>query len=562
MTDKPNALNTLGLEIEADTLKGAELCLQKGQPVIKRLFSVKISKGDDNVNPLYIKDSATLSQKTLQNNLVVTPMPTNEVLIRPLEIKLKKEKDIDAVLAFQAEPLLPYPLENGIVDRISVAPTQEGTQLTVLAVRKDHLQQHLNMWHNLKVEPEVVSCVPAALAVFAAQFHPMEEPFFVVHLGLTATTCVLIYQKKLIAAASSPVGIQDLREAFAKDYAVDGPLFEKLDFEHLEASTAPALAALKESLRAEVTRAIYALSKQVKGKEIAEILVTGEGTALNQLASNLLNPLHKVLTAPEEDPNNRFSIEELQSYAVPIGCALSCLPKQVDQINFRQQEFAYPHPWKRFKKPLAIYLILCLLTAAALYLFGSSYANFQEDSLKSEYSNLLVMMNKPYNAFEKEVEKKYPPEIHLEEGQTLQLKDLSQEDLIVRLRMLEKEMQSTPDSFPLMPNTPRVSDVLAWLSQHKALIGQPGEGLEPIQIENFSYAMVKRPEQTKKQEKYQVKVELEFTSQTPKQAREFHDALIAPNDFLDPKGEVKWSTNRGKYRTSFYLKDRTAYPSS
>ena len=57
-----------------------------------------------------------------------------------------------------------------------------------------------------------------------------------------------------------------------------------------------------------------------------------------------------------------------------------------------------------------------------------------------------------------------------------------------------------------------------------------------------------------------MKVELEFSTATPKLAREFHDALIAPNQIVDPKGEVKWSSNRGKYRTSFFLKDKTLYP--
>jgi type IV pilus assembly protein PilM len=129
---------------------------------------------------------------------------------------------------------------------------------------------------------------------------------------------------------------------------------------------------------------------------------------------------------------------------------------------------------------------------------------------------------------------------------------------------LQKELQGTPDSFPLFANTPRVSDVLAWLSQHPAavLVDAKGNRQPKIQIDNFSYTMLKRPQQGKKQEKYQVKVELEFSSPTPKWAREFHDALIAPNDWIDPKGEVKWGSSRGKYKTSFFLKDKTAYPSS
>jgi type IV pilus assembly protein PilM len=83
-----------------------------------------------------------------------------------------------------------------------------------------------------------------------------------------------------------------------------------------------------------------------------------------------------------------------------------------------------------------------------------------------------------------------------------------------------------------------------------------------IQIDTFSYTMTKHPDQKQRLEKYQVKVDLEFSSITPKAAREFHDALIAPNAIVDPKGEIKWGTNKNKYRTSFYLKDRTLYPSS
>jgi len=36
--------------------------------------------------------------------------------------------------------------------------------------------------------------------------------------------------------------------------------------------------------------------------------------------------------------------------------------------------------------------------------------------------------------------------------------------------------------------------------------------------------------------------------------------LITSNDFVDPKGEIKWTATKGKYRTSFYLKDKTIYP--
>ena len=129
---------------------------------------------------------------------------------------------------------------------------------------------------------------------------------------------------------------------------------------------------------------------------------------------------------------------------------------------------------------------------------------------------------------------------------------------------LEKEIKEAPDFIALNPNVPRVSDVLAWLTTHPnvgfEMVPEKNEDAS-ILIENFNYALVKRPEEKKRDLKYQVKIDLEFTSPSPKSAREFHDALIAPNEMVDLKGEIKWSSTRGKYKTSFYLKDKTFYPS-
>jgi len=124
-------------------------------------------------------------------------------------------------------------------------------------------------------------------------------------------------------------------------------------------------------------------------------------------------------------------------------------------------------------------------------------------------------------------------------------------------------VQKIPDTFPLLPQTPRVSDVLAWLSIHPQVIGdKQGKAAEKARIvlESLHYKMVKRPEQNKEKERYQVKIDLEFSAPIPRYAREFHDSLLTPNDFVDSTEEIKWNVEREKYRTSFFLKDKTVYP--
>lgn len=562
MTEKPNASSTLGLELEGNTLKGVQLSYVKGKPRCDKIFEIPM--GEDHVDQHSMDEKGKDLQKSLHKSLVITILNTREVLIRQLEIKLKKVKDIEEVLLFQTEPLLPYPVDNAVLDYIKIDTTEEGTLLTVLAARKDYIQQHLEQWSKFQIEPEVITAAPAALASFASICAPSDQPYCLIHLGFEQTTCLIIQNGKLIAAQSVPHGIIHLKQILSQENAVPTN-FGDIDISNLTEENQPALYQEWESMRLEIKRVIFSLAKQSRGPSIKEILFTGPGSLVPHLASKLVQDLDMQQIFPRQELFPDFTVGQIQNFAIPIGAALSGLPSTQDKINFRQADLSYPHPWKRLQQSLILYGGLCLALALACYLFSQAYLSYRRDLIRKEYVALLTAMNKPYESFEKEFEEKNP-EVKPISGEILGIKELNETDIANRVQYLEKNLQSAPEVFPLLPNVPRVSDVMAWLSTQNMPVGKKNKGEKPfaqsIQVESFNYTLVKRPEQNKKQEKYQVKVELEFTSPTPKLAREFHDALIKPNEFVDPKGEIKWNTSHGRYRTSFYLKDKTFYPSS
>lgn len=569
MPDRPDSSQTIGLEINFHVLRGVELGLRKGKPCLEKSFEIPLdvqalSKPEQG-NPLKDSEQWTSLRDPLSKLLVSTSLNANEVLVRQIEVKLKKEADIDAVLAFQSEPLLPFPVENAVIDRIKVGETPDGTVLTLLAGRKDHIEHHLQIWKILDVDPEIITAAPAALEAFAKQFCSSEHAQFIVHLGHSHIPCVLIRDRKLVAAQACHQGIHSLMQAYALDAGSESASgFSAIDFAEINKEKYPHLTESLENLRMDITRTLYSLAKQVKGQEVGQIVITGEGGTFLHLGAFLCQSMNKPLTGPVIDPHFAMSIPELQKFAIPIGAALMSLPLDFDQINFRQQELAYPNPLRRFKKPVGIFIGLSLLLGVAFYFMGASYISKRENQLRTEYSELLASMNKPYTQFEKDYAIKTSGKKDLVIEQVPSITSLSEEDIAGRLAFLEKEIRATPDIYPLLPNVPTVSDVLAWFSVHPKVVSRdPKTGsVKPLlQLESFSYSMVKRPEQTKKQEKYQVKVEMEFSASSHKAAREFHDALLAPNDIVDPKSEIKWSTNRALFRASFYLKDKTVYPS-
>jgi type IV pilus assembly protein PilM len=539
---------SIGLEHTSSGVKGANLVAGHKSPTLNKLWTFRPEI--DNVKPLYI-----------HHPFLTSGLEGKEILVRSMHLPLTKDKDIEAALAFQAEPLLPYAADQALLAYQVTSKTQDSTILTLLAARKEAVKAHLEFWQNFNIEPEKIACVPSALCQFGSTYFSSNKAYLILHLQFQGMTCVLIKEGKLWASFSQSEGLELLLNAQAQEGIASLPQSEGEWQTLMHQKNSPLAEAIKR-LQKEIAKMSYALAKELRGEAIEGVVVTGEASEWDGLSRVLIQHLNLPLLLCEA--RNGYSTRELLSYAVPIGLALGSLPGHPSFIDFRQQEWSYPHPWRRLLKPLATYFAVMILLSLTFYFFGQQYLHYQEDRLRQTYLDLLSGMHKSHEQFELAFLAKNSKSREQFNEDTSKVEQLQQGDLMERLAFLQKELQATPDSFPLFANIPRVSDVFAWLSQHPAVafLDEEGHPQTRLQIENFSYTMLKRPQQGKKQEKYQVKIELEFSSPTPKWAREFHDALIIPNDWVDPKGEVKWSSNRGKYKTSFFLKDKTVYPSS
>ena len=530
MEEISTSLQAVGLTLSPEKLRGAFLSSSKKGPRIDRLFEcgIKLKPPDeteiltDDVKPLYILTEeipVTLDEK----KMIVTGISSTQVLTRPLNLKLKKQSEIQAVLAFQAEPLLPYPIEEAILDSQTISTGQQGSHITLQAVKKEHLRNHINSFNELSLEPEMVTSVPAALAHFGKvyAFPETTNPYYVIAIEAEETTCLMGKEGKLIGAHTVPYGYRSSKE------------------DHLQ-------------ILQNAAQAITSLAKQNKKMKASELFVCGEGALQPHLSEELAAFIKLKLKTAELNKGEEEN--ELLSFSLPIALALCALPNASTQIDFRQNDYAYPNPWKRWKRPLTTYLALCLLLALLIFFFGKSWTKTRESELRNQYSQLLENIGKPYNVFEMNFQKNKMGNKNPSEEELVAAETLSRDQLMTRILFLQTEVSSAPDIFPLLPTVPRVSDFIAWLSIHPKVVNEKKE--PQIEILSLQYLMVKRPTQKSKNERYQVRVDLEFTTPIPMIARELHDALLAPNEMVDPKGDVKWSSSRDRYKTSFFLRDR------
>jgi len=529
VTPKDTATHTLGLDISKTSVKAALISWEKDSPQIQRLSEEIISSSDEASFEQALYEACHKAIGNLGEALLVTSTSIENLIVRSVSLKLQREKDVDAVLRFQVEPQLPYPLEEAILDKVIIEQKKGAHSVLVLSLHSDSLQQHLNQMHSLDLEPEAVCCPPIALANFANCFGQAEKPFIVIHQEELTTTCVLVKEGKLTDSHFFNIGLHHFSQALAKDNNITHKEASLLLLGNPPAtfneSKAPNFHLIANKLEKELAKTLKAMAMKNNIPASPPAILTGSSSFLPLVIKTI-----ETINIPEK----------YRYFAVPIGLALEFLPNKTSPINFRQKEFAYPHPWRRIKKTLIFFGALCLaLTLGSLFL-SHLMLNEQRHEIGQRYAETLTLLESSYKR---------------ESSQQAPL-PFSDKALTKGIRQLEKRVRTAANTFLLTPDVPSVSELLNWLNQLPTpLRSDNEEDMAPVKIEKLTYNMTTRPQQDKMKATYGVKVEIEFFIATPQAARKIRDLLKEPNFFIDPNSELTWTENRDKYRASFFLQN-------
>ncbi len=421
----------------------------------------------------------------LKDEILVSALNTRDVLLRPCEIALKKQKDIKAALEFHVEPLLPYSLDKAIIQPKIVSQQQNSSQLNIFSVRKDHMSYHLEDLKSLHLEPEAVTTKPHALAAFSRFLPQTGTPVLMIHEGEDELSFVLVEKQEPL-------------------------IFRSIEY--------------KKDLTAEIQKTFLSFAAAQKNKNFDAIYFLGKNLELKTLLQQLSG---KAVLFPSS-PVLSLSQDELINFGLAIGIAAADR-----SINFRQKAFVYPKRFKRLKKPIVAYLMLTTILFSLICFFGEMHLMHKKEAIVESYNALLKA-------------EKMAPDVSSKNF----------EDYIVKLNAVEKQIKGRPETFSLFPQVPKVKEVLSWLT---ALSKTPGSDNAFITLESMHYQMVKRPDFPHKKEKYKVRVDLEITAKDAASARIFQEALKNQKTLADTNEEIQWLPVKGKYKVSFYLKDKTKY---
>ncbi|MBS0621660.1 MAG: hypothetical protein JSR80_01715 [Verrucomicrobia bacterium] len=265
-----------------------------------------------------------------------------------------------------------------------------------------------------------------------------------------------------------------------------------------------------QAFKAAITKSFLALTRK-KGQRISQLFATGELPSFPQLLEAASEGLEMPFVPLPDSPSSKM--------AVPIGLVLGAL-KEKKGIDFRQKELSYRHPFLRIRGRLCLFGVALFLAFISLCFLGEQVVKVKEQEVSQEYLRLLQITG----------EKELVP--------------LPIDQMRARALEIQKSQVSKVDLYPLVPRIPTASDVIAALARE-----------EGIYIQSFDYHLVRRPDPSKKNDPYRVRVELEFCSDTPTHARAFHEKLLEGHPLLDPKSEVRWVANKERYKVGFFLRN-------
>lgn len=127
---------------------------------------------------------------------------------------------------------------------------------------------------------------------------------------------------------------------------------------------------------------------------------------------------------------------------------------------------------------------------------------------------------------------------------------IQSQDIDGYIQGMRSSLAKTGYPFPLKPQIPAFSDLLAWVSE------QAPEG---VQIDKINYSYLSFPTLKNPKEHYVVQVDISFTAQSAGSARLFHERLTSADSLVFQDAHFAWQSSERGYKVSFRLKDRTIY---
>jgi len=362
----------LGIDIQSDSIAAVQI--EGGLRGYHVTGCASVMMGD--VDGLDEAFKALSEQVDFKADTCISTIPGEQVSYRNLQMPFRSTKKIRQTIAYEIETMIPFPVEDLVVDFTLIDQSSQSDILTA-SVRREYISKYLSLLQNYGVDPDVldISGVPIVLWLFRQVEIPDHGILF--QIGQKRTTMVLYIKRRI-----------SLMRSFAFcDGLIPKVISNSPTYSNAQSQAAEPIVSCFESLCTNVQNTLYAFEYQngIEAKP-EKIFVTGTGS----LYPHTMGLLERFFDIPVEeinvaggDPSIHLDTNIAQSWnSATMDSALALAlrgNKQGLGFNFRKDEFEIKRKDTKLKRDIrraAVFLIVIL--SLLITYFGMDYYFLKE----------------------------------------------------------------------------------------------------------------------------------------------------------------------------------------
>ena len=395
-----SARRPLGIDIGTSSVKAIQMKRGGRGAVITAVFSAEIPREKADRPPLEAISTAIralLEGRKITADRFVSAFPLYSAIVRNTIVPFRGTGKIRQVIKFHAEPLIPFPIEEVVIDFHETRVAEENrTPVIIIGAKKELVAKHLEIFKNGGVDPEIVGLDAFALVnnyLLRAGSALADELVMLLDIGASKTVLVIMKECAVLLTRSVNIGGDDITEAIQRECAVDFRAAEGLKKERgsalpgenpspEEEKVHQAIGPVLTRLNREVDRSLRSISATLTGSEVSRIYLSGGGALLRgarELFAKEFSCRAEYLSSLSPF-NGSPGDEEMCLMGVAAGLAVQGLGLEKAQVNLRREEFARAGGLGRAWRQLAVAAILLLCIAGVMtYRFASSLIAQREE---------------------------------------------------------------------------------------------------------------------------------------------------------------------------------------
>lgn len=449
-----------------------------------------------------------------------TGLSGKNVLTRVVPTQLGKSRHWETALRFQAETTSLLPPDQVLHVPVLLGPKKENALIHTAS--KEAIEALLKKCSLLGVDPDRVTSLPVGIIRYIRWKLPSLLDAYLIDLGSEETTAIWMEQGELKKSFCLEQGIEGLLQAFWNDQKrillekeAEGAA-KRFNVLRYPSHNFPKLHETLSHFRSNLTKAILSFSQEGGAKTV---IFTGRIDPFFNLTPFLLEGFREAVSAE----SNRSLPEEEPKYAAAIGMALD------SSLQLRQGPFFPEKIWQRRG-------VLATLGLVASFLLTTFLCWWGMQSLKERTSTLNTFLQKELASWNLPISPKKPE---------------------VLLRTWSQAVQAHKKEYPLIPRSPKAREFLSWIASDPFFQQLKEEG-DPLELLELHYRLLEFPTAGSPNKEYKTQAELLFKVKDPLTAERFRSYLLQQKEWVDLREKPSWEEKNGRYKTTFFLKNRGA----